>query len=52
MSGTSEKAPDELLKDVEKFDHAELKAVEEKDKTPSQARDMAMAGELCTFVTL
>ncbi len=38
-------APEALRKDVEAFDHGKLKEVEEKkDVTPSQARDMTMAG--------
>ena len=42
------KPSEKLLEDVEKFDHSALKDVEPKEKTPSQARDMAMAGKTKT----
>lgn len=41
------KAPEALLEDVEKFDHAKLKVVDHskaEGSTPCQARDMTMAG--------
>jgi len=40
----AEEANKKVLKDVEEFDHANLKQVEEKPTTPSQTRDMTLAG--------
>ena len=59
-SPTSVSAPEKLRKDVEQFDKNKLKDVEEVAKTPSQTRDMTMAGNvgmnekylLCTFLEM
>ena len=40
-----QKPSEKLLKDVETFDKTALKDVDEKGITPSQARDMTMAGK-------
>ena len=45
MGDSSKPAPEALRKDVEAFDHSKLKEVEEKAVTPSQTRDMTMAGK-------
>ena len=42
----SDKPPQKLLKDVESFEKGGLKHVEADETTPSQARDMTMAGEI------
>ena len=39
-----QKPSEKLLKDVAAFDKSALKDVDEKEMTPSQARDMTMAG--------
>ncbi len=46
-SADAKHAPEALRKDVEGFDHAKLKECKSKgeEATPSQARDMTMAGE-------
>ena len=41
---SDQKPPEKLLSDVEKFDQKELKHVDDKGVTPSQSRDMTMAG--------
>ena len=44
MSADETKPPEKLLKDVESYDKKELKHIEAAEKTPSQARDLTMAG--------
>ena len=45
MSQAPEAPPADLLKDVESYDHDKMKHVDGKEKTPSQARDMTIAGK-------